>query len=110
MAKSRINDTEHGKTGAIGYGTGLAILLGAGFAVLTLNLEKLSALSRIPLLGDARPVLFALLFPGILGSMAFSGNAHAWHLWVSALINGLIYFVLAWIVFRLLARMFRKKA
>ncbi len=109
MARSDTVATEHGRPRAISYGTLFAILLGAGFAGLTLTLGKLSTLSRIPFLGDARPVLFALLFPGIIGGMALSGNAHAWHLWVSALINGLIYFVLAWIVFRLLGRIFRGK-
>jgi hypothetical protein len=86
----------------------LALLLGAIMASLTLSIEGLGAPSKILIIGDPRPTLVTLLFPGILGSTAVSGNAHAWHLWVAALINGMIYFGLGWIGSHLIARLFRR--
>jgi hypothetical protein len=85
-----------------------ALLLAGIMASLTLSIEGLGAPSEVPFIGDPRPLLVTLLFPGMLGSMAVSGNAHAWHLWVAALINGLIYFVLGWIGSRVTASLFRR--
>jgi len=39
--------------------------------------------------------------------MAVSGNVHAFQLWVAAAINGLIYFGVAWLMGRLVARLIR---
>jgi hypothetical protein len=86
----------------------LALLLGGIMASLTLSIEGLGAPSEIPMIGDPRPVLVTLLFPGMLGSMAVSGNAHAWHLWVAALVNGLVYFGLGWVGSRVIASLFRR--
>jgi hypothetical protein len=86
----------------------LALLVGGTMACLTLSILGLGYPSEIPFIGDPRPVLAAFLFPGMLGAAALSGNAHAWHLWVAALVNGIIYFGLAWIGSRVTALIFRK--
>jgi hypothetical protein len=81
----------------------IAIAFGGFFGALTMALEQLSWFSGNPVVEAAMPALIGLIFPGILGSMAVSGNAHAFHLWVAAGINGLLYFGLAWVVLRLIA-------
>jgi hypothetical protein len=93
----------------INWGGLFALLFGGLLACLTLAIERLSAPTQIPIVGDPRPILFALLGPGILGSMAISGNAHAWHLWIAAGINGIVYFGLGWLIIRLIARLFGRK-
>lgn len=85
-----------------------ALLVSGAFGSLTLAAEKLSAISENPIIGAPQRILFALLYPGIFGSMVFSGNAHAWSLWIAAGINGLIYFGLAWLAFRSVAGLFRR--
>ena len=49
-----------------------------------------------------------LLIPGLIGSMTVSGNVHAFHLWVAAVINGLFYFGLVKFIYWLRARSKRK--
>ena len=85
----------------------LALLFGGIMASLTLSVEGLGTPSEVPFFRDPRPLLVTLLFPGMLGSMAVSGNAHAWHLWVAALVNGFIYFGLGWIGSTLIAKLYR---
>jgi hypothetical protein len=85
----------------------LAVAAGALSGGLTLAVEELAVISENPILGAAQHVLFYLLFPGMLGSMAVSGNVHAFQLWVAAAINGLIYFGVAWLMGRLVARLIR---
>ena len=92
----------------VSRGVLIALLLGGIMASLTLSIEGLGAPAEIPMIGDPRSVLVTLLFPGMLGSMAVSGNAHAWHLWVAALVNGLVYFGLGWIGSRVIASLFRR--
>lgn len=67
-------------------------------ASLTLAMQKFST-----------GVLVVLIFPGILGSMAFSGNVHAFHLWVAALINGLLYFILSYLLGHLAITLLRRR-
>ena len=86
----------------------LALLGGAIMAGLTLSILGLGYPSEIPLMGDPRPALVTFLFPGMLGAAFISSNAHAWPLWLAALVNGAIYFALIWIVGRLCAIIFRK--
>ena len=50
----------------------------------------------------------AFLFPGMLASIAMSGNAHAFHLWVAALANFLLYFLLCWAIAALIGRAHRR--
>jgi len=47
------------------------------------------------------------LFPGIVGSMAVSNNAHAFHLWIAALLNFFFYFLLCWSTGSLILKLFR---
>lgn len=75
-----------------------AAVLGGVMACLTLSLESL----------NPGVVLVSFLFPGMLGAIALSGNAHAWHLWEAALVNGIFYFGLGWIASRLSAKILRK--
>ena len=79
------------KARPIRYETLLALLLAGLMASLTFSIESFAAPAQIPFLGDFLPLLVALLFPGILGSMAIGGNAHAWSLWLAAFLNGLLF-------------------
>jgi len=88
----------------------LPLILGGVLAILTLNLEKLSATSDNPFLGDVQRCLVALLLPGMFGSMAMGGNVHAWSLWVAAGLNGVIYFGLVWVASRLASRLVKGRA
>jgi len=86
------------------------LILGGVLAILTLNLEGLSATSNNPFWGDVQRCLVSLLLPGMLGSMAMGGNVHAWSLWVAAGLNGVIYFGLIWVAGRLASRLVRGRA
>lgn len=86
----------------------LAVVVGGMMACLTLSILGLGYPSEIPFIGDPRPVLVTFLFPGMLGAAALSGNAHAWHLWVAALVNGIIYFGLGWTGSRVTAWLFKR--
>ena len=46
----------------------------------------------------------SLLFPGLIGAVAVSGNIHAFSFWVAAPMNALIYFGVGWIGYNLLDR------
>jgi len=94
----------------IGYGTLFAIALGGVLGALTLTIQELSVISEGPIMGAVQHSLLALLFPGILGAAALGGNVHAWSLIIAAGINGLIYFVLGWLAFRLIAGLVRRKS
>lgn len=74
----------------------LSLSIGLVFAALTLGLEKI-------------PERFIdLLVPGLIASMAVSGNAHAFPLWPAAVVNGLFYFGLAWVSAALLTKAVRR--
>jgi hypothetical protein len=88
----------------------LPVVLGGVQALLTLNLERLSAISQSPFWGGVQRCEVSLLFPGILGAMAMGGNVHAWSLWVAALFNGAIYFGLIWALTRLVRRLVSRMA
>ena len=45
-----------------------------------------------------------LLFPGLIGAVAVSGNVHVYSFWAAAPTNALIYFGLGWIGCSLLNR------
>jgi hypothetical protein len=89
-------------------GTYFALGLGGVLAGLTLAIEKLSMISDKPAIGAAQEALFILLFPGIVGAMGVSGNAHSWHLWAAAAINGLFYFGIGWLSYVLVAKSRRR--
>lgn len=84
----------------------VALAAGAVTALLSICLD-LSAPSFIGVTGS---IITAVIFPGLLGSMAISGNAHAFSLWIAAGINCTFYFLLVWmicIIARLVLRGFR---
>ena len=86
----------------------LSLLLGVMMACLTLSVLVLGYPSEIPLMGDPRPILVAFIYPGMLGAALLNGNPHAGHLWVAALVNGVIYFGLGWIGSKVIASLFRR--
>jgi len=86
-----------------------ALAAGGMLGSLTLAASKLSSISNDPVTGIAQRGLFKLLLPGMIGAEAFSGNAHAWSLWIAAGINSLIYFILGWVACSLLMTFFRRR-
>ena len=90
-------------------GTRFALGLGGLLAGLTFAIEKLARISDNPVIGAAQKILFILIFPGIIGAIGMSGNVHAWHLWVAAAINGLIYFGIGWLSYVLVAKYRRRR-
>ncbi len=88
------------------------LLFGALMSSLTLSIQKWGAPSQIPFIGDlqaVQAVLATSLFPGMLGAALLSRNAHAWHLWVAALLNGIIYFALVWLASRVIGMFFKDR-
>jgi hypothetical protein len=63
----------------------IALALGITAAAATLMIESL-----IP-----SPLVFVLI-PGLIASMAVSGNVHAFHLWIAAVFNFGFYFLVCW--------------
>jgi hypothetical protein len=63
-----------------------ALTIGIIAALLTLGLENFDSLS----FGLGR-ILSGVVSPGLLGSMAVAGSAHAFSLWVAATFNGIFY-------------------
>ena len=88
----------------------LSVIAGGVQAILTLNLEKLSAISDNSFLRGVQMCLTSLLLPGMYGSMAMGGNVHAWNLWVAASINGVVYFGLVWVASHLTLRLVKGNA
>lgn len=87
----------------------VSLVAGGTLGSLTLVVSKLSIISDNPLEGAVQRALIDLLFPGMIGAAAFSGNVHAWSLWTAAGINALIYFILGWIACSLLISLFRRR-
>jgi len=84
----------------------VSLVAGIITALLTISLET----SAVVYLGYAGFILTALLFPGLLGSIAIAGNVHAFSLWIAAGINCVFYFLLVrmiWGVSRRILRRFR---
>jgi hypothetical protein len=95
-------------TGSISLGTILALILGGSFAAASLAIEQFSSISANPIIGFVQEAVMCLILPGLIGSMAVSGNVHAFHLWVVAVINGLFYFGLVKFIYWLTTRSRRK--
>ena len=73
-------------------------LVGIVPALLTLSLEKIGALTLNPVMNALPGEGIVFLLPGMLGAMAVSGNAHAFHLWLAAILNFAFYFLISWAV------------
>ncbi|HUH62548.1 MAG TPA: hypothetical protein VLZ50_06105 [Terracidiphilus sp.] len=69
----------------------IAVGLGLAATIGTAMIEKLSFLGYV--LGSFTTLL---LFPGLLCSMAFAGNVHAYSLFPAAVANFIFYFCLTW--------------
>lgn len=82
---------------------------GCLFAALTFVIQNLSALSSDRAVSTAQAVAFAFLMPGLTCAFAFSGNAHAFHLWIAALGNFVFYFALCWMVVRLVRILLQRR-
>jgi ABC-type uncharacterized transport system fused permease/ATPase subunit len=82
----------------------IAALLACIPAALTLELESMPVLSSNVFAGAIEQYGVTLLFPGMLGAMAISGNAHAFHLWVAAIWNFVFYFLICWAIAALIGR------
>ena len=83
----------------------IAALLGLVPAIVTLAVEHIAHPSTNPLVYEIQGAALVLLFPGMLGSMAVSGNVHAFHLWVAAVCNFVLYFLLCWAITALIGRL-----
>jgi hypothetical protein len=76
----------------------------AGFLV-TLSLQSAAVVS----LGYTGLVFMsAVTLPGLLGSMLVAGNAHAFSLWIAAILNGIFYCGLCWVICALSNALLRK--
>jgi hypothetical protein len=82
----------------------VASLLAGTSAVGTLCFPNLSILSGNAFVAGLQMTSCFLLFPGVIGAVAVSGNVHVYSFWVAAPINALIYFGLVWIGYNLLGR------
>lgn len=84
----------------------MLVALGVGMVTALLSISLAHSASLF--FGNAGSIITALLFPGILGSIAFAGNAHAFSLWIAAGINFIFYFVLVWIICGVSRRILRR--
>jgi hypothetical protein len=70
----------------------------------TLSFASLAILSENRFVAALQMTASTLLFPGLIGAVAVSGNVHVYSFWVAAPINALIYFGLGWFGCKLLNR------
>ena len=83
-----------------------ALAAGTVAFMLTLSLY----LSAYSFFGDSGVFVSTIVFPGLIGSIAVGGNAHAFSLWIAAGINFIVYFLVVWMncnVSRRVLRVFR---
>ncbi len=79
-------------------------MLAATSGVGTLCFPSLAILSGNAFVAALQMTASSLLFPGLIGAVAVSGNVHVYSFWVAAPINALIYFGLGWIGYNLVHR------
>ncbi len=84
----------------------LFVALGVGIitALLSVSLEHSVSSS----FGNEGFAITAVVFPGILGSIAIAGNARAFSLWIAAGINLIFYFILVWAICSASRRILRR--
>lgn len=82
----------------------VASALAGASAVGTLCFASLAILSEDRFVAALQMTASTLLFPGLIGAVAVSGNVHVYSFWVAAPINALLYFGLGWIGCKLLNR------
>ena len=76
----------------IGAATGVLM------AVLTGAVSTIEGISN-PVVGVVKPVVMALIIPGLLGSAIIGGNVHAYSLGIAVVINGVVYFALGCLLY-----------
>jgi hypothetical protein len=81
-----------------------ASVLAATSGVGTLCYANLAILSENAFVAALQMTAGTLLFPGLIGAVAVSGNVHVYSFWVAAPINAFIYFGLGWIGYSLAHR------
>ena len=85
-----------------------ASVLAGTSAVGTLCFPSVAILSGNAFVVALRMTACSLLFPGLIGAVAISGNVHIYSFWVTVPINAFIYFGLGWIGYNQIYR-FRTK-
>jgi hypothetical protein len=90
------------------YTTLVALTFSCFFGGLTLAIETLATISDKEIVGTAQHCLLILIVPGMVASMALSGNVHAFSLWTAAVANALIYFGVGWFISRLYIRVVKR--
>ena len=83
----------------------VASALAGTSAVGTLCFASLAILSGNRFVAALQMTASTLLFPGLIGAVAVSGNVHVYSFWVAAPINALIYFGLGWVGCKLVNRL-----
>jgi hypothetical protein len=82
----------------------VASVLAGTSAIGTLCFPSLSILSGNGVVAALQMTASSLLFPGLIGAVAVSGNVHVYSFWIAAPMNALIYFGVGWIGYNLLDR------
>jgi hypothetical protein len=78
-------------------------------AVLTMDVRHVSMISDQWLVGSIQRVLMIFILPGLIAAAGVAGNSHAFSLIVSAVINGVIYFTVGWLLYFVVARTKRQR-
>jgi hypothetical protein len=86
----------------------IAALLACIPAAFTLGLASMPVHSSNGSAGALQQYGVTLLFPGIMGAMTISGNAHTFHLWVAAIWNFVFYFLICWAIAALIERVLHR--
>lgn len=70
----------------------IAAIVGFAFALCTFSIPELAGISSVPFIGALQHLMFVLLVPGLICALTVGGNVHAFHLWVAAIGNFILYF------------------
>jgi hypothetical protein len=98
MAKAKWPMT---KTISPSLGLVLSLIIGIVMGVATLFIQKATS---VPAIYYLERVVIIFILPGLLTAMAVGGNIHAFAFWPAVAVNGLLYFVVAWLILRLFCR------
>jgi hypothetical protein len=74
----------------------IAIIAGLSFGALALQIPALGKLSPVPAIAALQHAALNAVLPGLLLSIAISGDTHTYSLPAAALGNFLFYFFLCW--------------
>ena len=67
-------------------------MVGFAFALCTFSIPVLAVISSVRFIAALQHLMFVLLLPGLICAFAASGSVHAFHLWVAAIGNFVLYF------------------